>query len=68
MEKDVNIKKDVNKNLIGFARLDPEKRKEMSAKGGRAVPNDRRSFYQDRQLAREAQKKALEVRIKKHTK
>lgn len=35
----------------GFASMSPERRKEISAKGGRSVPNDRRTFSRDRKLA-----------------
>ena len=42
------------KRLRGFAALSPERRRESAAKGGAAVPADRRSFSQDRALAANA--------------
>lgn len=38
----------------GFASMTPERRKEVAALGGRAVPDEKRSFAQNRDLAREA--------------
>lgn len=38
----------------GFAAMTPERRAEIAAMGGRSVPSDRRSFSQDRALARQA--------------
>lgn len=35
----------------GFAAMDPEKRREIARRGGAAVPADRRSFAQDKDLA-----------------
>ncbi|MDB5422299.1 MAG: stress-induced protein [Brevundimonas sp.] len=40
----------------GFAALSPERRKEISRLGGGAVPAEKRSFAQDRSLARNAGK------------
>jgi general stress protein YciG len=40
--------------LRGFAAMSPERRREIGAKGGAAVPADRRSFSQDRTLAARA--------------
>lgn len=49
----------------GFASLTPEKRKEIASLGGKAVPNERRSFSQDRELAVRAGRKGGSVsRIK----
>lgn len=45
------------KSKRGFASMAPEKRKAISAKGGRAVPLEKRSFSRDRDLAREAGRK-----------
>lgn len=44
-------------NPRGFANLTKERRREIAAKGGRSVPNDRRSFSQNRELAAEAARK-----------
>jgi general stress protein YciG len=41
----------------GFASLSPERRKEIASLGGSSVPEERRSFSQDRDLAREAGRK-----------
>ena len=38
----------------GFASMDPERRREIAAKGGRAVDPAKRSFSQNRELARAA--------------
>ena len=35
----------------GFASLTPERRREISSLGGKAVPREKRSFSQDRELA-----------------
>lgn len=42
------------KSRRGFASMSPEKRSAIAALGGKAVPSDRRSFSQDRDLARTA--------------
>lgn len=41
----------------GFASMDPGKRREIAAKGGRSVPVDKRTFSQNRYLAAEAGRK-----------
>jgi general stress protein YciG len=41
----------------GFGSLSPERRKEIAALGGRSVPEEKRSFAQNRDLAREAGRK-----------
>lgn len=41
----------------GFASMDREKQREIARKGGRSVPNDKRSFSQDHKLASEAGRK-----------
>ena len=41
----------------GFATMDPERRRKIAAKGGAAVPADKRSFAQDHELARVAGRK-----------
>lgn len=38
----------------GFAAMDPERRREIAAKGGSSVPADKRSFAKNRELATEA--------------
>ncbi|HUI21933.1 MAG TPA: KGG domain-containing protein [Methylocella sp.] len=41
----------------GFAAMDVEKQREIARKGGRSVPNEKRSFSQNHQLASEAGRK-----------
>jgi general stress protein YciG len=41
----------------GFASMDAEKQREIARKGGRSVPDEKRSFSQNRQLASEAGRK-----------
>jgi general stress protein YciG len=41
----------------GFASMDREKQREISRKGGRSVPHEKRSFSQNHQLAVEAGRK-----------
>ena len=41
----------------GFASMDREKQREIARKGGRSVPNDKRSFSQNHKLASEAGRK-----------
>lgn len=42
------------KSNRGFASMSPEKRREIAQKGGKAVPNEKRSFSQNNALARSA--------------
>lgn len=44
----------------GFAGMDDDKQREIAAKGGHSVPDDKRSFSQDRELASEAGRKGGE--------
>lgn len=46
-----------SRSTRGFASMDPEKQREIARKGGRSVPNDKRSFSQNHQLASEAGRK-----------
>jgi general stress protein YciG len=41
----------------GFASMDPDRQREIARKGGRSVPNEKRSFSQNHQLASEAGRK-----------
>ncbi len=41
----------------GFASMDEEKQRRIASKGGRSVPNEKRSFSLDRRLAAEAGRK-----------
>lgn len=42
---------ETTKSLRGFARMSPEKRREVAAKGGKAVPSKLRSFSKNKHLA-----------------
>lgn len=42
------------KQRRGFAAMDPEKRRAISAMGGAAIPAHKRTFSKDRQLASDA--------------
>lgn len=44
----------------GFACMTPEKRREISTKGGASVPSHKRSFSKDKDLAASAGKKGGE--------
>ncbi|HTI85231.1 MAG TPA: general stress protein [Alphaproteobacteria bacterium] len=41
----------------GFASMDPAKQREIASKGGASVPDEKRSFSQDRELAAAAGRK-----------
>ena len=45
----------------GFASMNPEKQREIARKGGESVPNEKRSFSQDRELAAQAGRKGGEA-------
>lgn len=49
------------KKKRGFACLTPEQRRAVAAKGGAAVPKEKRSFSQDRSLAKWAGRKGGEI-------
>lgn len=44
----------------GFAGMDQDKQRNIAAKGGQSVPDEKRSFSQDRELAAEAGRKGGE--------
>jgi general stress protein YciG len=46
-----------NTSNRGFASMTMEKRREIASKGGKAVPAEKRSFSQDRDLASTAGRK-----------
>jgi general stress protein YciG len=50
------------KSERGFASMSEEERREIARKGGESVPDEKRSFSQDRELASEAGKKGGESR------
>jgi len=45
----------------GFASMDPARQREIARKGGESVPNEKRSFSQDRNLAKKAGRKGGEA-------
>jgi general stress protein YciG len=51
------MRKNVSTSGLGFASMDAEKQREIARKGGRSVPDEKRSFSQNRQLASEAGRK-----------
>ncbi len=51
------MQKNAGTSNWGFASMDAEKQREIARKGGRSVPDEKRSFSQNRQLASEAGRK-----------
>ena len=49
------------KSNRGFASMDPAKQRAIARKGGESVPNEKRSFSQDRSLAAAAGRKGGEA-------
>jgi general stress protein YciG len=49
-----------NENNRGFASMDEEKQREIARKGGQSVPDEKRSFSKDPELASEAGRKGGE--------
>ena len=45
----------------GFAAMDKERQREIARKGGASVPDEKRSFSQDRELAAQAGRKGGEA-------
>lgn len=45
------------RSLRGFAAMDVEKQRAIASKGGQSVPDEKRSFSQNRKLAAEAGRK-----------
>jgi general stress protein YciG len=45
----------------GFASMSPKKQREVASKGGKAVPAEKRSFSQNRNLASQAGRKGGQV-------
>ena len=50
-----------SKSARGFASMDPAKQREIARKGGESVPNEKRSFSQNRELAASAGRKGGEA-------
>ena len=46
----------------GFASMDEERQREIARKGGQSVPDEKRSFSKDHELASEAGRKAARLR------
>ncbi len=53
MQRDLKL----TRSTRGFASMDAEKQREIARKGGRSVPNEKRSFSQNHKLASEAGRK-----------
>jgi general stress protein YciG len=51
------MRKNVGTSNRGFATMDADKQREIARKGGRSVPDEKRSFSRNRQLASEAGRK-----------
>lgn len=47
----------VKKSTRGFASMDAARQREIASKGGQSVPQEKRSFSQDRELAAQAGRK-----------
>jgi general stress protein YciG len=59
MERDMGEEKEKSEKEKerGFASMSEEERREIARKGGESVPDEKRSFSQDRDLASEAGRK-----------
>ena len=55
-------KSDKDKSERCFASMSEDERREIAKKGGESVPDEKRSFSQDRELASEAGRKGGESR------
>jgi uncharacterized protein len=53
-QKDDQQAEKTQKSKRGFAAMSPERRREIAAKGGAAVPPEKRSFSKSRDLAAKA--------------
>lgn len=53
----MQVREEGTTSTRGFASMDRDKQREIARKGGRSVPNDKRSFSQDHKLASEAGRK-----------
>jgi general stress protein YciG len=49
--------RDGGRSNRGFASMNEEKQREIASKGGQSVPDEKRSFSQDRELAAQAGRK-----------
>jgi len=57
MAQDQNQNKNPGSSARGFASMDERKQREIARKGGESVPDEKRSFSKDRELAAEAGRK-----------
>lgn len=55
------------KQRRGFAAMDPERQRQIAIKGGQSVPDAKRSFSQNKELAARAGKKGGEAKKKPAT-
>ena len=53
----MELPKNFSTSTRGFASMDREKQRAIARKGGESVPNEKRSFSQNRRLAAEAGRK-----------
>lgn len=53
----MDLESDRPRGRRGFAAMDPDRRREIARKGGASVPNEKRSFAKDRDLAANAGRK-----------
>jgi len=53
---------DTPKKPRGFAAMDPERRREIARRGGASVPDEKRAFAQNRDLAADAGRKGGSVK------
>jgi general stress protein YciG len=51
------VMEEKKKSLRGFAAMSPERQREIARRGGESVPNEKRSFSQNPNLAAEAGRK-----------
>jgi uncharacterized protein len=58
--QDQNQNQNQDTSKRGFAAMDEDKQREIASKGGQSVPDEKRSFSQDPELASEAGKKGGE--------
>jgi general stress protein YciG len=56
-ERETRTERDSRTSNRGFASMDQTKQREIAAKGGASVPDEKRSFSQDRELAAAAGRK-----------
>jgi general stress protein YciG len=55
--EEATVMQEMKKSNRGFASMDPERQREIARKGGRSVPDEKRSFSQNPELAAKAGRK-----------